>query len=99
MFSARWILTGGLSGQWTMPLCSGTETSIHPSVVCIVPADSLGNTRLPPLSERPVEVEGGAYEGQVGEGLREVTEGLARGPDFLRVKSQMVGVTEHLLED
>ncbi len=46
-----------------------------------------------------VEVEGGAYEGEVGEGLREVAQSLAARPDLLRVKSQVVGVGKHLLED
>src|SRR5215213_107557 len=89
MFSVRSIRTGGLSGQWTMPLCSGTETSIQP----------FASMRLHPLPERPVEVEGGADEGQVGEGLREVAQGLAAGTDLLGVEPEVVGVAEHLLED
>lgn len=59
--SIRSILTGGLSGQWTIPLHSGTETSIHSAFAV---RDSLDNARLPPLSEHSVEVEGGANEGQ-----------------------------------
>jgi hypothetical protein len=31
MSSIRSIRTGGLSGQWTIPLRSGTEMSVHPS--------------------------------------------------------------------
>src|SRR5215212_9974812 len=81
MLSARSIRTGGLSGQWTMPLCSETETSIQPFSML-----------LPPLSERPVEVEGGADKGQVREGLREVAQRLPAGPDLLRIEPQVVRV-------
>src|SRR5215212_5335846 len=72
-----------------MPLRSETETSIQPFT-------SMG---LPPLPERPVQVEGGADKGQVREGLGEVTEGLAARADLLGVEPQMVGVANHLLED
>src|SRR5215217_4953841 len=99
MSSSFSILTGGLSGQWTMPLLSGTETSIHPPFVVFALWDSLDNTQLPPLSERPAEVVGGADERQVREGLREVAQGLAAGSDLLRVEAEVVGVAEHLLED
>ena len=57
----------GVAGQRTMPLRS--ETSIGPSLTVQNPLD---NTRSPPLPERPVEVEGGADEGQVRERLGEV---------------------------
>src|SRR4051794_16984032 len=80
MFSARSMRTGGLSGQWTMPLLSETETSIQPFAF----------TRLPPLPELPVEVEGGADQGQVSEGLREVAQGLTAESDFLRVEPEVV---------
>src|SRR3712207_1249902 len=89
MLSARSIWTGGLSGQWTIPLRNETETSIQP----------FASTRLPPLPERPVEVEGGADERQVREGLREVAQSLAAGTDLLGVEPEVVGVAEHLLED
>ena len=56
-------------------------------------------TRLALLSERAVEVESGADEGQVREGLGEVSQRLAAGTDLLRVETEVVGVTEHLLED
>src|SRR5918911_1040415 len=94
-----------------MPLRSGTDTSIHPSLVL---RDSLANTRSPPLSrnlagrgsldlppgpERSIEVEGGANKGQVCEGLREVAQCLAARPNLLRIKPQVVGVREHLFED
>src|SRR4051812_16163441 len=72
-----------------MPLCSETETSIHP-FSCM---------RLSPLPERPVEVEGSADQGQVGEGLREVAQRLAGRTDLLGVEPEVVGVAEHLLED
>src|SRR5215210_7950076 len=89
MLNVRSIWTGGLSGQWTMPLCSATETSIQP----------FSPMRLPPLFERPVEVEGGADEGEVREGLGEVAKGLAARPDLLGVEPEVVGVAEHVLED
>ena len=53
----------------------------------------------PAGSERPVEVERRADQGKVREGLGEVAQCLAAGPDLLRVESQVVGVAEHLLED
>ena len=61
MLCVRSIRTGGLSGQWTMPLCNETDTSIQ-----------LFSMPLPSLSEHPIEIVGGADEGQVREGLREV---------------------------
>src|SRR5215204_3610071 len=100
--SIRSILTGGLSGQWTMPVRRGTETSIHPPSSCpsFVLWESSANMRLsPPGSECLIEVEGGADKGQVREGLREVAQGLTARPDLLRIKPQVVGVGEHLLED
>ena len=60
---------------------------------------TLANTRLALLSERAVEVEGGADEGQVREGLGEVSQRLAAGSDLLRIETKMVGVAEYLLEE
>src|SRR4028119_592491 len=61
-------------------------------------ASIMDSPSLAVFSERPVEVEGGADEGQVGEGLREVPEGLAGVPDLLGVEAEVVGVAEHLRE-
>src|SRR5215207_4111249 len=99
MSSILSIRTGGLSGQWTMPVRRGTETSIHPAFVFASFPGSSVSIRLPLCSERLVEVEGGADKGQVREGLREVAQGLPAAPDLLRIKPQVVGVGEHLLED
>src|SRR5947209_14219980 len=52
-----------------------------------------------PCSERPVEIEGGADQSQMSEGLREVAQGLAAGTGLLGVQADMVGITEHLLEE
>ena len=49
-------------------------------------------------AEAPVEVEGGADQRQVGEGLREVTQGLAARPGLLGVQPDVVAVAQHLLE-
>src|SRR5215208_4878713 len=68
---------------------------MHP--LCVV--GSLESMRLAALSERTVEVEGGADEGQVGEGLGEVAQRLAAGSDFLGVEPEVVRVAQHLLED
>src|SRR4028119_72833 len=68
-------------------------TTPYSSLASIVDSPSLAV-----FSERPVEVEGGADEGQVGEGLREVAQGLAGVPDLLGVQPEVVGVAEHLLE-
>src|SRR5262249_33650582 len=50
------------------------------------------------LAELAVEVDRGADQREVGEGLREVPEQLAGRPDLLRVEAQVVRVREHLLE-
>src|SRR5215210_8646820 len=66
-------------------------------LLCVV--GSLACTRLAALSERAVEVKGGADEGQVREGLREVSQRLAARSDLLRVEPEMVRIAQHLLED
>src|SRR5215470_17137462 len=48
--------------------------------------------------ELVVEVDRGADQRQVAEGLREVAELLAGAADFLGVQAEMVGVGVHLLE-
>ena len=60
---------------------------------------SFASMRLATLAERPIEVEGGAYECQVREGLGEVAQRLAAGSDLLGVEPEVVGVAEHLLEE
>ena len=60
------------------------------------PAKSL--RRASRARQPPVEVEGGADERQVGEGLREVAEVLAALAELLAVEPEVVGVAEHLLE-
>src|SRR5207253_8387747 len=54
--------------------------------------------RVSSSTELLVEVNGGTDQRQVGEGLREVPQRLARSADLLRVEAQVVGVREHLLE-
>src|SRR3712207_1311507 len=53
--------------------------------------------RLAP-PEGAVEMDGGAYEAEVGKGLREVAQGLAGGTNLLGVEPEVVGVGEHLLQ-
>src|SRR5215217_1441928 len=59
-------------------------------LVCVV--GTLANTRLAALSESTVEVEGGADEGQVREGLGEVSQRLAAGSDLLGVETEVISV-------
>jgi hypothetical protein len=40
----------------------------------------------PSLTHLAVDVDGGAYEGEVGQGLGEIAEGLAAGRDLLGVE-------------
>src|SRR5262245_34497713 len=49
--------------------------------------------------EAAVEIEGGADEGQVREGLGEVAEVLRLKAKLLAVQPQVIGVPEHLLEN
>ena len=72
----------------------------HQDIYCLVSVvGTLANTRLALLSERAVEVEGSADEGQVREDLWEVSQRLAAGSDLLRIETEMVGVAKHLLEE
>ena len=50
-------------------------------------------------AERPVEVESRADEGQVGEGLREVAKRFSAMSRFFGIKTEMVGVPQHLFKD
>ena len=59
-------------------------------LVCV--AGSHASTRLAALSESTVEVEGGADEGQVREGLGEVSQRLAAGSDLLGVETEVISV-------
>src|SRR3569832_814244 len=62
----------------------------------------IGGRRMPLLaflSERAVEVEGGADQSQVGEGLRKVSERFADRSGLFGIESEVVGIPEHLLED
>src|SRR4028119_643394 len=61
-------------------------------------ASIMNSPSLAVFSERPVEVEGGADEGEVSKGLREVAQSLAGVPDLLGVEAEVVGVAEQLLE-
>src|SRR6188768_760702 len=49
--------------------------------------------------QRTIECVGGADEAEVSEGLRKISEMFACRPKFLRVKPDMVRVTEHFFED
>jgi hypothetical protein len=46
------------------------------------------------LSERAVQVERGADQGEVRESLREVSQGVAAMPGVFRVEANMVGKAE-----
>src|SRR5205809_2570830 len=65
-------------------------------------AGSAGTCRSPGVAggrEPPVEIERGADQREVREGLREVAEVLRLRAELLAVESQVVGVAEHLLEE
>src|SRR5438477_3840404 len=65
-------------------------------------AGSAGTCRSPGVAggrEPPVEIERGADQREVREGLREVAEVLRLRAQLLAVESQVVGVPEHLLEE
>src|SRR5215207_2359999 len=49
-------------------------------------------------AEGAIEVNGGAYEGEVGKGLGEVAQRLAPRPNLLGVEAEVVGIGEHLLQ-
>src|SRR5262245_13485743 len=49
-------------------------------------------------AEGPVEVEGGADQGEVSEGLGEVAQGLAARAGLLGIETEMIRVADHLLE-
>src|SRR5688572_27272432 len=49
--------------------------------------------------ESPVEIERCADQREVREGLREVAEMLDLRAELLAIETQMIGVTEHLLEE
>src|SRR5688500_5767087 len=53
--------------------------------------------RLAP-PEGTVEMNGGAYEAEVGKGLREVAQSLTGGTYLLGVEPEVVCVGEHLLQ-
>src|SRR4051794_15558311 len=63
------------------------------------PLVNTNNVADSPRRERPVEVEGGADQGQVGERLRVVAQGLATVARLLGKQAEVVGVAEHLLEE
>jgi hypothetical protein len=48
---------------------------------------------------RAVQVDRGADQGEVGEGLREVAESLPGHADLLGIQPEVAGVGEHVLED
>src|SRR5271155_1515325 len=62
-------------------------------------ASSVGRIAISAPAQRPVEVERGTYQGQMRERLREVAQRLAAGAGLLGVEAEVVGVTEHLLEE
>ena len=47
------------------------------------------------LSEGAVEIEGGADQGEMGEGLRKVPERFAAAADFLCIEAHMIGIAQH----
>ena len=52
-----------------------------------------------PAAQCPIQIEGRADQGQMGEGLRKVAQGLAAVAGLLGVQPEVIGVTEHLLEN
>src|SRR3984893_2497704 len=50
-------------------------------------------------SQREVQIERGAGSGEMGEGVREVSQGLAATPGLSRIEADMVAEAEHPLEN
>src|SRR5215212_11182690 len=73
-------------------------SSSRPSLKLGTASKSGGFTEDLGRAQGTVEVDGRAYEGEVGKGLGEVAQGLAAGPDLLGVEAEVVGVREHLLQ-
>src|SRR6516162_4948259 len=59
----------------------------------------LGRARSSAGSQRAVQVERSADQCKVRESLREVSQGLAAMPGLFRIEAEMVGETEHPLEN
>src|SRR6188474_2631807 len=57
------------------------------------------SARVPGGGQPAVEIESGADERQVCEGLRKVAQVLRLRPELLAIESEMIGVAEHLLEE
>ena len=49
--------------------------------------------------KRPIQVEGGTDQSQMGERLREIAKRFTAGAGLLRVEPEMIGIAEHLLEE
>jgi hypothetical protein len=47
------------------------------------------------LSERAVEIEGGADQREMGEGLRKVSERFTAAAGFLSIEAHMIGIAQH----
>src|ERR1700745_2293244 len=56
-------------------------------------------TRLVPRAQPPVQIEGSADQRQMRKRLWKIAQRLALGPRLLCVKPQMVGITQHTLEE
>src|SRR5215831_19888395 len=64
--------------------------------------ERISSSRSPGVAgdgEAAVEIEGGADERQVREGLREVAEMLRLKTQLLAVQPEVIGVAEHFLEE
>jgi hypothetical protein len=107
-------IEAGLRGEdFTRFQDRGARAGIHVDVTVIpdgvrvvwqVPSDVTAGGSLPRNGasvavQGAVQVRRRADQGQMGEGLREVAQGLPRSADLLRVQAEVVGVGEHLLED
>jgi hypothetical protein len=49
-------------------------------------------------AQDPIQIECGANQGKMREGLRKIAQRLALRPCLLSIKSEMIGVTQHAFE-
>src|SRR5215467_16339325 len=53
---------------------------------------------MEPAVQGTIQIERGADQGNMGEGLWKVAKGLATTTDFLRIQPHVIGVSQHPLE-
>src|SRR5215475_11156270 len=94
------MVCNGLRNGITPSGCSSVQALSKPSASARATyALKRAGSNSPSETNCGVEIESGAYEGEVGERLGEVAEVLRLGAELLAVQPQVIGVPEHLLEE